>query len=534
MFVAAATLHADTSITEFTTPSSGTNLEDITLGPDGAMWFAESSVSKIGRITTAGVVTEYGLAGGRPVGITQGPDGALWFTLVDAAAIGRITTTGEITQYPVGRTPFRIASGPDGALWFTEDSDNRIARITTAGAFTEYPIPTANSEPTYIAAGPDGALWFVEFNANKIGRITTAGVITEFAVQRAGIGGITTGPDGALWFTSYYGNYIERIDSAGTVTEYPLPFTTLDIFGITRGPDEALWFASETGIGRIAADGAATEYAVPTANSNPVAIASGPGGTIWFTENATDKVGRITLTGATSPSINPGGVVNGASFTEGVVPGSIASAFGVFLLTSTAGATALPLSNGLLGLSLQFGNGEQAPLFYVSGSQVNFQVPWDLAGPAEITLAATINGQTGPPQSVAVVPYAPGIFSTNSQGTGQGAIQDSSYRLVDPSNPATAGSSVVLIYCTGLGSVTNQPPTGSPALDNPLSWTVTTPSVAIGGAPAPVQFYGLAPGYVGLYQVNALVPSASTKGYAVPVTISMNAVTSNTVTIAVQ
>jgi uncharacterized protein (TIGR03437 family) len=49
-----------------------------------------------------------------------------------------------------------------------------------------------------------------------------------------------------------------------------------------------------------------------------------------------------------------------------------------------------------------------------------------------------------------------------------------------------------------------------------------------------VPFYGLAPGYAGLYQVNALVPAASAKGNAVPVTISIGGATSNTVTIAVQ
>ena len=119
----------------------------------------------------------------------------------------------------------------------------------------------------------------------------------------------------------------------------------------------------------------------------------------------------------------------------------------------------------------------------------------------------------------------------NTQGTGQGAILDTSYRLVDPSNPTTAGS-FVLIFCTGLGAVTNQPPTGSPAPSSPLAWA-TTPTVMIGGALANVQFAGLAPYYVGLYQVNAQVPAGSAIGSAVPVVISVGGVQSNTVTIAV-
>jgi minor extracellular serine protease Vpr len=137
------------------------------------------------------------------------------------------------------------------------------------------------------------------------------------------------------------------------------------------------------------------------------------------------------------------------------------------------------------------------------------------------------------PQTVGLAPFAPAIFSTNAEGSGQGAVLDVSYRLVDSSNPATAGSSVVLIYCTGLGAVTNQPATGAPSPSNPLAWS-TTPTVTIGGVPADVSFSGLAPGFVGLYQVNAQVPAGSATGSAVPVVVSIGGVESNTVTIAVR
>jgi uncharacterized protein (TIGR03437 family) len=122
----------------------------------------------------------------------------------------------------------------------------------------------------------------------------------------------------------------------------------------------------------------------------------------------------------------------------------------------------------------------------------------------------------------------------NGQGIGQGAILDTSYRLVNSSNPASAGSTILQIYCTGLGAVTNQPPSGSPPLTNQLSQTTTTPIVSIGGVQAQVLFSGLAPGSVGEYQVDALVPASSSKGAAVPVVIAIGGATSNTVTIAVQ
>jgi len=162
------------------------------------------------------------------------------------------------------------------------------------------------------------------------------------------------------------------------------------------------------------------------------------------------------------------------------------------------------------------------------------QVPWELAGLLQTSVTVTLNGETSVPQTVNLTTYAPGIFTMNAQGSGQGAILDSSYRLLDSSNGASRGNTVALIFCTGLGPVYNQPPTGAPAPSKPLAGTTTTPIVTIGGVPAMVSFSGLAPGYVGLYQVNALVPEGSAVGSAVPVTISIGGVSSNAVTIAVQ
>jgi uncharacterized protein (TIGR03437 family) len=164
---------------------------------------------------------------------------------------------------------------------------------------------------------------------------------------------------------------------------------------------------------------------------------------------------------------------------------------------------------------------------------VNLQIPWELAGQSQTTVAATLAGQSGAAQTVNLAQFSPGIFATNSQGTGQGAILDS-YRLVDSTNPVAPGTTVISIYCTGLGPVTNQPPTGAPALSHPLSTTPTNPTVTIGGVSASVQFSGLAPGYVGLYQINALVPAGAPPGPLVPVIVSMGNVDSNPVTIAVQ
>jgi uncharacterized protein (TIGR03437 family) len=270
--------------------------------------------------------------------------------------------------------------------------------------------------------------------------------------------------------------------------------------------------------------------------STNVAIGTGPGGypVLYGATQANPNSSTVFSLQPGSgllPSINAGGVVNAASYTAPIAPGSIASAFGDYFVSSPLSASQSPLPTDISGLSLQFDDRTQAPLFFVSGRQVNFQVPWEMSGQSG-TLTAAIDGQTGAAQALSLAPFAPAIFTTNASGSGQGAILDTSYRLVDSANPVAAGS-YVLIYCTGLGAVGNQPATGSPAPSGPLAWSAT-PTVTIGGLAANVQFSGLAPGYVGLYQVNAQVPAGSATGSAVPVVISMNGVTSNTVTMAVE
>jgi virginiamycin B lyase len=102
----------------------------------------------------------------------------MWFSESDADRVGRISTAGAITEFPLAHSNSEVGevtAGPDGALWFTEDapdaSDGRhIGRITTTGAITEFVLPK-RSIPIDIAAGPDGALWFTDLGTNSIGRL---------------------------------------------------------------------------------------------------------------------------------------------------------------------------------------------------------------------------------------------------------------------------------------------------------------------------------------------------------------------------
>ena len=171
----------DGSITEFTNIASGAGSTAITKGPDGAMWFTESSKGRIGRIEMDGTVTEFDTGSGSdvPTDIVKGPDGNLWFTLRnDGGAIGRMTPEGDVMIFSsglsIGSSPRGIAAGPDGALWFTESAiPGRIGRITTEGEITEYSAGLlALTDPWQIAPGPDGNMWFTGRLSGAIGRIS--------------------------------------------------------------------------------------------------------------------------------------------------------------------------------------------------------------------------------------------------------------------------------------------------------------------------------------------------------------------------
>ena len=266
-------------------------------------------------------------------------------------------------------------------------------------------------------------------------------------------------------------------------------------------------------------------------------LAVDSGGKVYFPEGASIRALSPSYM-PLIPSIVTGGVRNGASFAPApVAPGSIAAVFGSFGTGSAAQASGAPLPTTLSGLSIQFQSESSigAPSFYASpqAGQINVQIPWELAGQATVPIGAMLNGTTGPSQSLKLAPFAPGIFSVGVQGSNQGAIVDSSNRLVDSTNPATTGS-LIQIYCTGLGAVMNPPASGTAASSTTLSPTTTEPAVTIGGLQATILFSGLAPGSVGEYQVDAEVPAGVAPGSAVAVILSIGGVSSNAVTIGIK
>lgn len=303
--VAAAT---DTPSGSLTLPANS-NPIGITLGPDGNLWFTDEGTGQIGRITPAGVVTEFAAPTGSLAlsteygSIVKGPDGNLWFTEPGANAIGQISPSGTIQQFPIptgGGMPEDIAVGPDGNLWFTDDGlANAIGKVTPSGVFQDFPLPTKNEGPGGITAGPDGNMWFIEggsFGVNqRIARITTTGAIQEFPLPNNNSEpiAIVAGPDGNLWFTAVTvtggfvaGNEIGRMTPSGALTTYTTPADGYQPNDITVGPDGNLWF-TELGskIARITPSGSIQEFPIATGEV-PGGVVTGPDGNLWFCTNS--------------------------------------------------------------------------------------------------------------------------------------------------------------------------------------------------------------------------------------------------------
>jgi virginiamycin B lyase len=227
----------------FPLPSPRFRPSALAIGPDRAIWFTEQAESddgrdiqrRIGRITQSGAVTEYRLGStrdrgyGGPDSIARGPDGAMWFTDSAVGKVGRITMRGKVTKFglkgfwrpscvdPVGAhstcSPVSITSGPGKALWFAGLFGDKIVRLSTQGRLTVFRVPPLGSQPTIIRS-------------------------------------ITRGPDRAIWFAT--GATVGRLSAGGASRQWPFP-STISVGGgpIRSGPHRTLWFKASKGFGRI-------------------------------------------------------------------------------------------------------------------------------------------------------------------------------------------------------------------------------------------------------------------------------------------
>ena len=212
-------------------------------------------------------------------------------------------------------------------------------------------------------------------------------------------------------------------------------------------------------------------------------------------------------------------VVNAADGTLPVAPGGLISIYGQQMSPVNLATSQIPLPTAL-GESCLTVNGVAVPMLFVSPLQINGQLPVNVDGNAQMTLRTP--GGISDNFNFGILPAAPSIFRSGTAGpeTGLATItRADNGELVTPTNPVHPGDSIV-IWATGLGRTSPQIDSGMPAPSDPLPWAVIQPTVMLGGVALDVQYAGLVPGSVGLYQINAAVPRSVPLGLSMPLLIT--------------
>jgi uncharacterized protein (TIGR03437 family) len=236
--------------------------------------------------------------------------------------------------------------------------------------------------------------------------------------------------------------------------------------------------------------------------------------------------GDVESAAVTPSLVFQGGGVSAASFAPSptpLAPGSLMALFGRGIAGPGGSARSVPLPTSLSGVSVTIG-GVPAPLLVAipaassSGyDQINLQVPFELAGVVQADIVVNNNGVIGVPETIAIG-TAPALFTASQTGDGPGAFLHADNSPVDASRPVAVGE-VLQLYATGLGLLKTPVNTGDAARGaNEVTGSVTA---TIGGVPATVRYAGAAPGWVGLYQINVVVP-AGVAGDNVPVVVSVD------------
>jgi uncharacterized protein (TIGR03437 family) len=288
-------------------------------------------------------------------------------------------------------------------------------------------------------------------------------------------------------------------------------------------------FAVTTGGGSLSATDVVTDFTGYAATKWTLGDAVGEQ---RVTVSAVNVNKIFYATARANPSFPAAGVVDAAKFSTPLTPGGMVSLFGTRLASATATATSLPLSGLLAGAQVQV-NGNPAPLFFASPGQINFQMPFEVQGQTSAQVRVSVLGINTPEVSVPLAAAAPGLFTTSQDGKGfVVALHGADNTPISASNPARAGETIV-VYATGLGAVTPAVASGAPAPSNPLATTQTPATATIGNDAARVVFSGLAPGFVGLYQINLEVPPGAPPA-DVPLVVSIGSARSNLVALSVR
>ncbi|HVP45592.1 MAG TPA: hypothetical protein VMT32_03380 [Bryobacteraceae bacterium] len=504
--------------------------------------FDSTSYQQIATLRTANTPTQMAFTFDRST-LLVGHDNS---QLAYAYDLSTLTPLGPI-YFPPGHYPRSIASSGNATLAasrvagpvHTIDRIDLLARQAhtplTLGMYENSvnvnTVLTASANGAFIlAAMPDGTVMLYDASADS------------FIAARQDFAALS-----GAYAASNYDSFI--VDNY-LLNASLVPVAVLDNVG---GSSSGFIFVDQTGYRTTAADAQSPGVMQRVnmslaAGVNPTAIAEAPlvgqPGAV-FTRTLDALYSRsafisLTVSGFTAiawnydASVAPPNlqtVVSAADGSSAVAPGGLVTVWGSQLSPVNIATSEIPVPTAL-GESCLTVNGVPVPMLFASPKQINAQLPVEVEGAATMVLHTP--GGTSNDLDFTIVAAAPSVFRSGVAGPHNGiatVVRAKNNQLVTPSNPIHRGEAIV-IYATGLGRTLPSLATGFAASTNPLPVVIEQPDVSLGGLSLPLYYAGLAPGEVGVYQINALVPGWAPTGMQVPLTITQGSV-STTLTVRV-
>ena len=479
----------------------------VAVDSSGNLFISDMKNQVIRKVNSSGVISTY--AGNQALGFGFGSDNVL-------------ATTGQLYN------PLGLAVDSAGNLYIADshvgaDTAGLVRKVTASTGIISTVVGLGITagllvNPEAVALDPAGNIYISDPEQHVVAKFSAGVLKLDFAgtgysgfagdggpAENAKVGdpiGVAADAAGNVYIADSTNNRIRRVALDGTIST---------IAGVTK-------------FGYSGDGGPALEAQL----WSPRGVAVDAGGNIYIADTENDTIRQLT---PATPAITA--VTNAASYQAQVSPGALATVFGTGLSNATYTANApYPTSLGGAGLGGEgvsvSVNGQAAPVFFVSPTQINFQVPWGTAvGTANVTVS--VAGGASKAFSVPVITAGPGLFVSGGSAIAQNGAD---YSLNGPGHPAAPGSTIVA-YLTGSGPVSPAVEDGIAAPLDSLVYATAPRSAAVGSAGAAVSFAGLAPGWIGLTQVNVVVPPGLAPG-TYPLTVTIDGQTSNAGNISVQ
>jgi uncharacterized protein (TIGR03437 family) len=232
------------------------------------------------------------------------------------------------------------------------------------------------------------------------------------------------------------------------------------------------------------------------------------------------------------PYVQASGVANAASglADSGVAAGSIVSVFGASLAAAEAVGAGNPLPQTLGDVTVRIGE-RFLPLFFVSPSQINLQMPPDL-GPGKYVMNISVLGMPDAQAAFTLARNAPGLFGQASDTGVLAVAAHSDGSAVTAESPARAGE-VITVFGTGFGPTDTPRTAGFPLPLAPAYQVVDPAQAVVGEAAVDAQNAYAVAGRTGVDALEFRVPADVPRGASAPLRITINGVASNTVTLPI-